>query len=183
MCLTSIFRKVPLFPSLILMPFHRQEEKAKISGFVSNIFSITWQRESFSFLWLWCCNESWIVVRGNVRSLGGYESPWGAGGALPKAGEIMTRRWNWKPFLGSWWSLLPLGQNWHLLSSSAPLQVHRDRGNPLIIVLLHGLTILYYYLLIPPALLITILFHVCPRGLVSFRVEEGGNWANSLWRI
>ena len=60
-------------------------------------------------------------------------------------------------------------------TSSAPLQVHRGGGNPLNIVPLHSLTILYYYLLIPPALLITILFHVCPRSLVSFRVEEGGN--------
>ena len=33
MCLTSLFRKVPLFPSLILMPLHHQEEKAKISAF------------------------------------------------------------------------------------------------------------------------------------------------------
>ena len=41
MCLTSIFRKVPLFPSLILMPFHHLEEKAKISAFQSKIFSIT----------------------------------------------------------------------------------------------------------------------------------------------
>jgi len=41
MCLTSIFRKVPLFPSLILMPFHHQEEKAKISAFQSKIISIT----------------------------------------------------------------------------------------------------------------------------------------------
>ena len=41
MCLTSIFRKVPLFPSLILMPFHHQEVKAKISAFQSKIFSIT----------------------------------------------------------------------------------------------------------------------------------------------
>ena len=60
-------------------------------------------------------------------------------------------------------------------TSSAPPQVHQDGGNPLNIVSLHCLTFLYYYLLIPPALLITILFHVCPRGLVSFRVEEGGN--------
>ena len=60
-------------------------------------------------------------------------------------------------------------------TSSAPLQVHRGGGNPLNIVPLLSLTILYYYLLIPPALLITILFHVCPRSLVSFRVEEGGN--------
>ena len=35
MCRTSIFRKVPLFPSLILMPFHHQEEKAKISAIQS----------------------------------------------------------------------------------------------------------------------------------------------------
>ena len=41
MCRTSIFRKVPLFPSLILMPFHHQEVKAKISAFQSKIFSIT----------------------------------------------------------------------------------------------------------------------------------------------
>ena len=60
-------------------------------------------------------------------------------------------------------------------TSSAPLQVHQGRGNPLNIVSLHCLTLLYYYLLIPPALLITVLFHVCPRGLVSFRVEEGGH--------
>ena len=42
----------------------------------------------------------------------------------------------------------------------------------------HCLTILYYYPLIPPALLITILFHVCPRSLISFRVEE----ADNFWR-
>ena len=63
-------------------------------------------------------------------------------------------------------------------TSSAPLQVHQGRGNPLNIVSLHCLTFLYYYLLIPPALLITVLFHVCPRGLVSFRVEEGGPLAD-----
>ena len=63
-------------------------------------------------------------------------------------------------------------------TSSAPLQVHRGGGNPLNIVPRHSLTILYYYLLIPPALLITILFHVCPRSLVSFRVEEGGPLAD-----
>ena len=63
------------------------------------------------------------------------------------------------------------------VTSSAPLQVHRGGGNPLNIVPLHSLTILYYYLLIPPALLITILFHVCQQSLVSFRVEEGGNQA------
>jgi len=62
-------------------------------------------------------------------------------------------------------------------------QVHLGGGNPLNIVSLHCLIILYYYLLIPPGLLITILFHVCLRGLVSFRVEKGGNWANSLSRI
>ena len=39
MCLTSILRKVPLFPSLLLMP--HQEGKAKISAFQSKIFSIT----------------------------------------------------------------------------------------------------------------------------------------------
>jgi len=39
MCLTSLFRKVPLFPSLILMPFHHQEEKAKISAF-NRIYSV-----------------------------------------------------------------------------------------------------------------------------------------------
>ena len=59
-------------------------------------------------------------------------------------------------------------------TSSAPLQVHRGGGNPLNIVSLHCLTILYYYLLIPPALLITILFHVCQQSRVSFRVEEAG---------
>ena len=68
-------------------------------------------------------------------------------------------------------------------TSSAPLQVHQGRGNPLNIVSLHCPTFLYYLLnLIPPALLITILFHVCPRSLVSFRVEEGGYWANNFWR-
>ena len=67
-------------------------------------------------------------------------------------------------------------------TSSAPLQVHRGGGNPLNIVPLHSLNILYYYLLIPPALLITILFHVCPRSLVSFRVEGGGNWAYNFRR-
>ena len=69
-------------------------------------------------------------------------------------------------------NFLLVGSKLASATSSAPLQVHRGGGNPLNIVPLHSLTILFYYLLIPPALLITILFHVC---LVSFRVEEGGN--------
>ena len=68
-----------------------------------------------------------------------------------------------------------LGPNWHLQLFQLLFRYIEAGGNPLNIVPLHSLTILYYYLLIPPALLITILFHVCPRSLVSFRVEEGGN--------
>ena len=124
-------------------------------------------------------------------SLGGYESPWAPGGAIFIPGEIMTRREYWKPFFFHSLIIFRGGQLMITTSSrsklasstsSAPLQVHRGGGNPLNIVPLHPLTILYYYLLIPPALLITILFHVCPRSLVSFRVEEGGNWANNFWR-
>ena len=125
-------------------------------------------------------------------SLGGYESSWAPGGAIFIPGEIMTRTKYWKPFFSQLnqflsgaadeHNFLLVGSKLASSTSSAPLQVHRGGGNPLNIVPLHSLTILYYYLLIPPALLITILFHVCPRSLVSFRVEEGGSWANNLWR-
>ena len=54
--------------------------------------------------------------------------------------------------------LMITASSWSKLASStssAPPQVHQDGGNPLNIVSLHCLTFLYYYLLIPPALLIS----------------------------
>ena len=55
MCLTSLFRKVPLFPSLILMPLHHQEEKAKISAF-NRIYSVLCAVQYYSLQGLRQCN-------------------------------------------------------------------------------------------------------------------------------
>ena len=57
MCLTSLFRKVPLFPSLILMPLHHQEEKAKISAF-NRIYSVLCAVQYYSLQGLRQCYVS-----------------------------------------------------------------------------------------------------------------------------
>ena len=64
------------------------------------------------------------------------------------------------------------GPYWHLQLLQLLFRYIEAGGIPSI--LFHYIALLFSYLLIPPALLITILFHVCQQSRVSFRVEEAG---------
>ena len=91
------------------------------------------------------------------------------------SGEIMTKRECWKPFFfkfksflewGSWWSLLPLGPNWHLQLLQLLFRYIEAGGIPSIlfhyIALLFSTTICWY----PPPFWLPFYF-MCARGASS----------------
>ena len=99
--------------------------KASLIGIVHTVMPYRTQMESRCFR---SHEYAWIGERSRdfADHTPGQDLKWSS--LLPSkplfiSGEIMTKRECWKPFFfkfksflewGSWWSLLPLGPNWHL---------------------------------------------------------------------